>query len=142
MEQYIAETAFNFNYFVAGGSFITVSIIYIGAAIKLRGWITKGLIDKDYLEDYLFNLETGKLVLLSKTREEKRDKLKKHYDSELEKLRTFITDKVKLEREYSELILNNHKEQTSREAQTDTDWLKGLQNKIETLQQEVAALKK
>ena len=134
MEQQIAEAAFNYNYFIAGGAIITASLVYIGAAIKLKGWIIKGLIDKDWLEDYLYNLEKGKLMLLEREYEVKREKLKKHYDKELEKMTVFIGEKIKAERDYSELILRNHKEQTAKEAQTDTDWLKGLQNKVEALQ--------
>lgn len=110
----------------AGGIFAT----YIALGKWIKAWIIKDCITSEQLLDP----EKGIVAQLERKAEEKRIKLKAHYDRELESVKKLIDDKIKIANEYSDLKLQNHKEQTTSQDEADKKWLRGLQEKIERLQ--------
>jgi len=138
-EQEIIQTAFDYRFFVAGGSFIGVVGVYLAAFAALRKWLVKGCVKHEEL-DLILDDEingTGILQKINKALAES----KKYTDDEREEFQAIVEDKINESREHAAEQLMNHKERSDEKDEADKKWLNTLQEKIEAAQTGVGEAK-
>jgi len=105
--------------------------ILIAFAGRIKTWINKDSVTKEWLESHLHDKDFGVLTLFQAD-----------LDKDLTNLHTYIDKEIAAARQKASDDLLNHKERSNEKDTADKIWLNALQEKVETLQQKVAALRK